>query len=73
MMSRRGGSRLRPSGRFLGLVFEFRTHEEDDDLYEATKVKHLIHGILHFLASLPASSFFVRLESPFLRPDPRVP
>jgi hypothetical protein len=34
-------------------------------LYGAFEVKHLFHGILHFLHS----SFFVRLGIPFLRPD----
>ena len=37
-------------------------------LYGAFEVKHLFHGILHFLHS----SFFVRLGIPFLRPDPHV-
>jgi hypothetical protein len=36
-------------------------------LYGAFEVKHLFHGILHFLHS----SFFVRLGIPFLRPDPQ--
>jgi hypothetical protein len=38
------------------------------DLYGAFEVKHLFHGILHFLPP----SFFVRLGIPFLRPDPHV-
>ena len=37
-------------------------------MYGALEVKHLFHGILHLLLS----SFFVRLGSPFLRPDPHV-
>src|SRR5258707_12725973 len=36
-------------------------------LYGAFEVKHLFHGILHFLHS----SFFVRLGIPFLRSDPQ--
>jgi hypothetical protein len=37
-------------------------------LYGAFGVKHYFTGILHFLHT----SFFVRLEIPFLRPDPHV-
>src|SRR5271169_3017550 len=36
-------------------------------LYGAFEVKHLFHGIPHFLHS----SFFVRLGIPFLRPNPQ--
>src|SRR5882757_6143387 len=39
----------------------------EQTLYGAFEVKHLFHGILHFLHS----SFFVRLGIPFLRPDPQ--
>ena len=46
-----------------------RAGRHPEPLYGAFEVKHLFHGILHFLL-LP--SFFVRLGSPFLRPDPHV-
>jgi hypothetical protein len=46
----------------------FFSAAEGLSLYGDFEVKHLFHGILHFLRS----SFFVRLGSPFLRPDPHV-